>query len=70
MAKVRMPPLLPEEEILLLADPQTSGGLLLFVPEGRSGELLRALEKEGEGAWVIGRTHAMPGPEMPRVIVV
>ena len=68
--RVRIPPLLPEEDVLLLADPQTSGGLLLFVPEERAEALLRALESEGEGAWVIGRTQAMPGPEMHRVTVI
>jgi len=68
--KIRIPPLLPEEEVLLLADPQTSGGLLLFVPEERAGALLQALENEGEGAWVIGRTQAMPGPGMHRVTVI
>jgi len=68
--KIRIPPRLPEEEVLLLADPQTSGGLLLFVPEERAGALLQALENEGEGAWVIGRTQAMPGPEMHRLTVI
>jgi selenide,water dikinase len=68
--KVRVPPLLPEEELLLLADPQTSGGLLLFVPEERASELVDALERGGEGAWPIGRTHAMAGAEMPRVTVL
>ncbi|MGZ8460659.1 MAG: AIR synthase-related protein, partial [Candidatus Deferrimicrobiaceae bacterium] len=70
IAKVRVPPLLPREEILLLADPQTSGGLLLFVPEERAEALLQALAREGEGAWTIGRTLAMPAPEMHRVTVV
>ncbi len=70
MAKIRVPPLVPEEEILLLADPQTSGGLLLFVPEERAEMLLRALEREGEGAWPIGRTYTMPSPEMHRVTVI
>jgi selenide,water dikinase len=70
IAKVRVPPRLPEEEILLLADPQTSGGLLLFVPEERAEALLQALAREGEGAWAIGRTLAMPAPEMHRVTVV
>ncbi|MDH3382467.1 MAG: AIR synthase-related protein, partial [Deltaproteobacteria bacterium] len=68
--KVRIPPLLPEEEVLLLADPQTSGGLLLFVPEERAEALLRALESKGEGAWAIGRTLAMPAPEKHRVTVI
>ena len=68
--KIRIPPLLPDEEILLLADPQTSGGLLLFVPEERAGALVSALENGGEGAWTIGRTHAPAGVEMPRVTVI
>ena len=68
--KVRIPSLLPEEELLLLADPQTSGGLLLFVPEGRAGELVHTLESRGEKAWTIGRAHAMAGADMPRVTVI
>ncbi len=68
--KVRIPPLLPEEELLLLADPQTSGGLLLFVPEERAGELVTALESRGERAWTVGRAHAMAGAEMPRVTII
>jgi len=68
--RVRFPPLLPEEEALLLADPQTSGGLLLFVPEDRADALLAALEEEGERGWRIGKTHPHAAPEMPRVVVV
>ena len=56
--------------MLLLADPQTSGGLLLFVPEDRAEALLTALAREGEGAWTIGRTFPMPGIEMHRITVV
>ncbi len=70
IAKVRMPPILPEKEALLLADPQTSGGLLLFVPEERAEALLRALASEGEEGWAIGRTETMPQSEMTRVTVV
>ncbi len=68
--RVRFPPLLPEEEALLLADPQTSGGLLLFAPEERTGALLDALAAEGETGWRIGKTcpHAAPGS--PRITVV
>lgn len=68
--KVRFPPFLPEEEALLLADPQTSGGLLLFVPEERSEALRRALTAAGEQGWWIGRTHPQAVPEMPRVTIV
>ena len=35
VGRVRLAPLLPVEEAYLLSDPQTSGGLLMFVPEAR-----------------------------------
>ena len=38
---------LTEEERLLMCDAQTSGGLLISVPEERAGELLRELEAGG-----------------------
>ncbi|GAB4369719.1 MAG: selenide, water dikinase SelD [Deltaproteobacteria bacterium] len=68
--RVRFPPLLPEEEMLLLADPQTSGGLLLFLPEERAEALLAALASEGERGWRIGRTLPHAGPGSPRVVVL
>ncbi len=69
-ANVRFPPLFPEDEVLILADPQTSGGLLLFVPEDRADALRGALGEAGQQAWWIGRTHPMAFPEMPRITVV
>ncbi len=42
----------------LLFDPQTSGGLLLTVPEDRAEALLAALLRSGHGAADIGRTVA------------
>jgi len=69
-AKVRFPPLFPEEEALLLADPQTSGGLLLFVPEDRAESLRKTLSDAGVAAWWIGRAHPMISPGMPRITVV
>ena len=69
-AKVRFPPLLPEEDALLLADPQTSGGLLMFVPADRADRLRGAFAEAGQQAWWIGRTHPASAPEMPRVTVV
>ncbi len=68
--KVRFPPLLPEEDALLLADPQTSGGLLMFVPPDRADGLGSALAAKGEEQWWIGRTYPASAPEMPRVTVV
>ncbi len=67
---VRFPPLLPEEDALLLADPQTSGGLLMFVQPDRAERLRDALAAAGEEQWWIGRTHATSIPETPRVTVV
>ncbi len=68
--RVRFPPMFPSEEGLLLADPQTSGGLLMFVPEDRAGVLCDALRREGEGAWRIGRTHAGGEIDVQRVTVI
>ena len=45
---------------VLLADAQTSGGLLIACPPGRTAELLAALEGEGDAAWVVGRVTAGP----------
>ena len=54
---------LPAEEQLLLADAQTSGGLLLAVDPGRAGALVAALGRRGTpAAAVIGHTvEGMPG---------
>jgi selenide, water dikinase len=67
--KALLPPGLSPEEALLLADPQTSGGLLMFVPEMRLERLRRALAEAGEGAWTIGRTFSAASPDTPRVAV-
>ncbi len=69
-ANVRFPPFFPDEDALLLADPQTSGGLLMFVPPDRADRLRNALAEAGEEGWWIGRTHPASAPGMPRVTVV
>ena len=47
-----------QNQKLMLCDAQTSGGLLISVPEGRKDDLLRALEGEGvEGSVVIGEVQ-------------
>jgi len=42
------------EDLLPLYDPQTSGGLLVAVPAGRSAELVHTLEKHNTSATVVG----------------
>jgi selenide,water dikinase len=47
---------------LILADAQTSGGLLISVPEERAEELMELLEAAGPVAAMIGRvTDGVPG---------
>ncbi len=49
----------------LLVDSETSGGLLIAVPEGRLKELLDRLVAEGSRGWVIGAVEAgRPGVEV------
>ena len=57
--------LLPEPERLVLCDAQTSGGLLVALPEARLQTLLAALERHGSPARaVIGRVlPALPGAD-------
>jgi selenide, water dikinase len=49
---------LPEDEQLLLADAQTSGGLLIAVAAERVATLVSALERRGITAAVVGRTRS------------
>lgn len=51
---------LAETDRLILADAQTSGGLLLAVPEASADALTRALEAAGGAAAVIGRLTGDP----------
>jgi selenide, water dikinase len=43
-----------EEDLLPLYDPQTSGGLLVAVPEEHASELIRSLENHGASGFVLG----------------
>lgn len=57
----RLPLTRAEEELLF--DPQTSGGLLLAVPEDRAGDLVQKLKEAGvQDAVVIGRVFASDHP--------
>jgi selenide,water dikinase len=42
------------EDLLPLYDPQTSGGLLVAVPEERASEFIRSLEEHGASGFVVG----------------
>jgi selenophosphate synthase len=68
--RVRLPPMLPADEAYILSDPQTSGGLLMFVPEASAEALCDALRAAGEGAWRIGRTVESVDLGMQRITVV
>ena len=58
----------PEADQLLLADAQTSGGLLLAVEAGRARDLVVALDARGTlAAAIVGRTSAGP-PGAIRVV--
>ena len=56
-----------ELRALLAFDPQTSGGLLLAVPQGREQEACERLAALGEPAWIIGR--ALPCEGNARLII-
>ncbi len=52
--RVTFPEGLPEPIQHVLADAQTNGGLLAAIPEKALAQALRALERKGVDAWVIG----------------
>lgn len=54
---------------LILADAQTSGGLLLSVPDSEAEPLARRLREEGHAAAVIGSLEPLPEND-PHAIVV
>ena len=56
----------PEHRLLMAADAQTSGGLLLSVPPGRESALVAALDRLGQRSWVVG--FIVEGP--PRIRLV
>lgn len=54
---------LTDAEAMLLADPQTSGGLLVAVPAGGEETFRSALEREGRHAWRVGTVAEGAGLE-------
>jgi selenide,water dikinase len=59
---VEFDPSIPEEFQMLLFDPQTSGGLLLGVPENELEAFMAAARAEGQPAWLVG--EVFPGRKM------
>jgi selenide,water dikinase len=70
LGRVRFPPMLQAGEVFLLSDPQTSGGLLMFVPDAKAEALCDALRAAGEGAWRIGRTLEAGDLPVQRITVI
>ena len=50
-----------EDDLLPLYDPQTSGGLLVAVPEGRASEFIRSLDEHGVSGALIGEVVGEAG---------
>ena len=50
-----------EDDLLLLYDPQTSGGLLVAVPEERASEFIRSLDEHGVSGALIGEVVGEAG---------
>lgn len=60
-AKVRFAEALDEENQMLLFDPQTSGGLLLGVPQEKLDAFLARAGEVGQAVWVVGSVEAGSG---------
>jgi selenide,water dikinase len=56
---VRFAPSIPEWMQMLLYTPETSGGLLIAVPESKLEELTALFDREGQSHWIIG--HIVDG---------
>lgn len=59
--KVRFAETLDEENQMLLFDPQTSGGLLLGVPQEKVEAFIARARQAGQAAWVVGRVETGSG---------
>jgi selenide,water dikinase len=59
--QVEFPDSIDEENQMLLFDPQTSGGLLLGLPQERLAAFLARARELDQGAWVVGRVEGGSG---------
>lgn len=60
-AKVRLAEAIDEENQMLLLDPQTSGGLLLGVPQEKLEAFTARAREAGQAVWVVGQVEAGSG---------
>jgi selenide,water dikinase len=61
---VRFAPSVSEWMQMLLYTPETSGGLLIAVPEKKLGELTALFDREGQPYWAVGRVVEGEGVEV------
>jgi selenide, water dikinase len=50
-----------DEALIIMADPQTSGGLLAAVSPGKSDKFMSSLKAKNIPGWIVGRITANPG---------
>jgi selenide,water dikinase len=62
--RVRFAPDISEETRMLLFDPQTSGGLLLAVPQKKLAAFLKRANEIAQPVWVVGEAIAGEGIEI------
>ena len=60
-SQVKFGAALDEQNQMLLFDPQTSGGLLLGVPNQKAGAFLNRAKELNQAAWVIGQVESGTG---------
>ena len=51
---------LPDHRLLMAADAQTSGGLLLAIPREKQPAFAVAMRSRGQEYWIVGEVHAGP----------
>lgn len=61
---VNFAPGISEENLMLLFDPQTSGGLLLGVPEKKLSKLMKMAKENNQPVWVVGKVIEGEGIEV------
>lgn len=59
-SRLKEPDAVSREQLDLLADPQTSGGLLIAVGADKASDLLRELQRRDCRGWCIGRIEPAP----------